>query len=156
MSGFLPESNHIRWLDSLKQSMESEATTMNFKTLIGLAIFFVTNCVLAQSVDFMAPKDGAVLSSPFKVIFAVSGMEVSPAGELKPNTGHHHLLINTDGIASGTVIPFDDAHQHFGKGQTETDLSLPPGKYKLTLQFANGAHQSYGSQLSKSIHVTVK
>jgi hypothetical protein len=45
---------------------------------------------------------------------------------------------------------------HFGKGQTETEVKLPPGKYKLTMQFANGAHQSYGAGLSKSINITVK
>jgi len=45
---------------------------------------------------------------------------------------------------------------HFGKGQTETDLTLVPGKYTLTLQFANGAHQSYGEPMSKKIEVTVK
>ena len=49
------------------------------------------------------------------------------------------------------MVPFDDNHMHFGKGQTQTELSLPAGKYKLTMQFANGAHQSYGTKLSKSI-----
>ncbi|NCX89533.1 MAG: DUF4399 domain-containing protein, partial [Betaproteobacteria bacterium] len=76
--------------------------------------------------------------------------------ELKPNTGHHHLLINADSLPSGTPIPFDDTHIHFGKGQTEAEVKLPPGKYKLTMQFANGAHQSYGPQLAKSINVIVK
>lgn len=130
---------------------------MNSKSfLLGSLLALSSYTVFAQSVNFLEPKDGTVVSSPFKVIFTVNGMEVIPAGELKTNTGHHHLLINTDSIPSGDVIPFDNTHIHFGKGQTETEVSLPSGKYKLTMQFANGAHQSYGPQLSKSIEVTVK
>nr|WP_255758305.1 DUF4399 domain-containing protein [Massilia sp. erpn] len=110
----------------------------------------------AQSVSFVEPADGATVSSPFKVKFAVSGMEVKPAGEMAANTGHHHLLINGESMKAGESIPFDDNHLHFGKGQTEAEVKLPPGKYKLTMQFANGAHQSYGAGLSKTISVTVK
>jgi hypothetical protein len=90
------------------------------------------------------------------VKFAVTGMDVKPAGDMSANTGHHHLLINGDSMKSGESIPFDETHMHFGKGQTETEVKLPPGKYKLTMQFANGAHQSYGAGLSKSINITVK
>ena len=128
---------------------------MNFKTILACCAF-VSQSAFAQSVDFVAPKNDAVVNSPFKVVFAVTGMAVAPAGEMKADTGHHHLLINGDSISSGTVIPFNDTHIHFGKGQTEAEVSLPPGKYKLTMQFANGAHQSYGPQLSKTINVTVK
>jgi len=110
----------------------------------------------AASVSFIEPADGAVLSSPFTVKFAVSGMEIKPAGDMTPNTGHHHLLINQDPIKAGEVIPADAQHLHFGKGQTETSLTLSPGKYRLTLQFGNGLHQSYGPELSKTINVTVK
>jgi Domain of unknown function (DUF4399) len=129
---------------------------MKFKLLLATACWVLSLGAVAQSVDFIEPKNGAVLSSPFKVVFAVSGMEVSPAGELKPNTGHHHLLINSQAMPQGEVIPFDDTHKHFGKGQTDTEVTLPPGHYKLTMQFANGAHQSYGAEMSKSIEVTVK
>ena len=124
--------------------------------LMGAMVLSASWACFAQSVDFVAPKDNAVVTSPFKVVFAVTGMQVVPAGELKPNTGHHHLLINADSLPSGTPIPFDDTHIHFGKGQTEAEVKLPPGKYKLTMQFANGAHQSYGPQLAKSINVIVK
>jgi hypothetical protein len=111
---------------------------------------------LAQSVSFVEPADGATVTSPFKVKFAVSGMEVKPAGDMTANTGHHHLLINAEPVKAGESVPFDATHLHFGKGQTETDVTLPPGVYTLTLQFANGAHQSYGPAGSKSIKVTVK
>lgn len=126
------------------------------KILAALAIALVAGSAAAQSVDFTEPKNGAVVSSPFKVKFAVTGMDVKPAGTMDSNTGHHHLLINGDSMKVGESIPFDETHMHFGKGQTETEVTLPPGTYKLTMQFANGAHQSYGPGLSKSITVTVK
>jgi len=126
------------------------------KILAGIAIALVAGAAAAQSVDFTEPKDGAVVSSPFKVKFAVTGMEVKPAGTMDNNTGHHHLIINGDSMKVGESVPFDETHLHFGKGQTETEVKLPPGTYKLTMQFANGAHQSYGPGLSKSITVTVK
>ena len=110
----------------------------------------------AQTVSFVEPADGATVSSPFKVKFAVSGMDVKPAGELVANTGHHHLLINAAPIKAGESVPFDDTHLHFGKGQTEAEVKLAPGVYNLTMQFANGAHQSYGPTLSNTIKVTVK
>jgi len=126
------------------------------KILAALAITLAAGAAAAQSVDFTEPKDGAVVSSPFKVKFAVTGMEVKPAGTMDNNTGHHHLIINGDSMKVGESVPFDETHLHFGKGQTETEVKLPPGTYKLTMQFANGAHQSYGPGLSKTITVTVK
>jgi hypothetical protein len=124
--------------------------------MLALAFGGISLGAAAQTVSFAEPADGATVSSPFKVKFAVSGMEVKPAGDMSANTGHHHLIINGDSIKAGESIPFDETHQHFGKGQTETEVKLPPGKYKLTMQFANGAHQSYGPAGSKSISVTVK
>jgi len=109
-----------------------------------------------QSVAFVEPVDGATVSSPFKVKFAVSGMDIKPAGDMTANTGHHHLLINAAPVKAGEVVPADETHIHFGKGQTETEVKLAPGTYKLSLQFANGLHQSYGPGMSKDITVTVK
>ena len=109
-----------------------------------------------QSVSFLEPADGATVTSPFKVKFAVKGMEVRPAGDMASNTGHHHLLINADNVKAGDVVPTDEHHLHFGKGQTDAEVKLAPGSYVLTMQFANGAHQSYGAPMSKSIKVTVK
>ncbi|MFM9437904.1 hypothetical protein ACFDR9_004996 [Janthinobacterium sp. CG_23.3] len=124
------------------------------------AATIVTACMaasaFAQSVSFTEPADGATVSSPFKVKFAVAGMDVKPAGEVAANSGHHHLLINKESIKAGDSVPFDDSHLHFGKGQTEADVKLAPGVYSLTMQFANGAHQSYGPALSNTIKVTVK
>ena len=122
---------------------------------VGALVAFCAHTALAQSVDFVEPKNGATVTSPFKVVFNVAGMAVAPAGDMTAKTGHHHLLINAESIPEGVVIPMDETHKHFGKGQTETEVNLPPGKYRLTMQFANGSHQSYGPKLEKSIEITV-
>lgn len=127
-----------------------------FPCILLLSLTFACQMVWSQSVDFVEPKNGAIVTSPFKVVFAVSGMSVAPAGDMTKDTGHHHLLINSMPIPEGTVVPADESHKHFGKGQTETEVTLPPGHYQLTMQFANGAHLSYGAKLSKTIEVTVK
>jgi hypothetical protein len=114
------------------------------------------SALAAESASLLEPVDGATVSSPFKVRFGVEGMRVAPAGEIMANSGHHHLLINLDALPKGEVVPSTDRSLHFGKGQTETDVTLPPGRYKLTTQFANGAHQSYGPAMSQTIAITVK
>ena len=107
-------------------------------------------------VFFISPKDGDVIKGAVEVQMGVEVMTVKPAGEVVAGTGHHHILIDTDAVTKGFVVPADDNHKHFGKGQTETTLKLAPGKHTLKLQFANGIHASYGKQLSTEISITVK
>jgi hypothetical protein len=110
-----------------------------------------------QKVFFANLKEGDVVKSPFKVQFGVEGMTVEPAGYVNSDKGHHHLLINLDAVTKAEAIPMNDSTRlHFGKGQTETELKLAPGKYKLTMQFADGFHQSYGPQMSASVNIEVK
>ncbi|VVD96355.1 ATPases of the AAA+ class [Pandoraea cepalis] len=127
---------------------------------VSLLVAGASATALAQSaqprVFFVAPTDGATVSNPVAVHFGVEGMAIKPAGDMTPNTGHHHLIIDGDPIPAGQVVPTDDTHLHFGKGQTETSVNLTPGDHKLTLQFANGAHQSYGPAMSQTIKVHVK
>ena len=127
------------------------------KYFLILALAFIS-CKQSPTseVFFVEPKDGAELASPFTVKFGVKNLLVEPAGEIKAGSGHHHLLINSDSTPSGESIPADQTHIHYGKAQTEAQISLEPGTYKLTMQFANGAHQSYGSELSKTISIIVK
>lgn len=109
-----------------------------------------------KAVYFIEPAHNAKVKSPFKVKFGLKGMTVKPAGTMDKDTGHHHLLINKMAISEGEVIPADEKHIHFGAGQTETDLTLEPGEYVLTMQFANGLHQSYGPNMSSAIKVIVE
>ena len=107
-------------------------------------------------VYFVSPADGATVTSPVKIQMGVDGMEVQPAGKMQDGSGHHHIVIDADSVAKGTLVPADDKHKHFGKGQTETDLQLSPGQHTLQLQFANGVHLSYGEQMSSKITITVE
>jgi len=110
----------------------------------------------APRVFFVNLKNGQTLSSKAKIQFGVEGMTVQPAGQVVTGTGHHHLIIDGDAVPSGQVVPADANHIHFGKGQTEVEIELKPGKHKLVLQFANGAHLSYGPELAAVVDVIVK
>jgi len=140
------------WLVSRRDAL-SALSTLSAVLFVGAPL---AHAQPAQSVSIVEPVNGATVTSPFKLRFAVSGMAVAPAGDMLANSGHHHLLIDVDPIAAGTPVPADDKHIHFGKGQTEVEVTLPPGTYKLTAQFANGAHQSYGPAMSQTIKVTVR
>jgi len=100
-----------------------------------------------------------------KVIFGVSGMGICPAGitasgQPIPNTGHHHLLVDVDKVPPlDQPLPADkpDTVKHFGKGQTEVDLELKPGKHTLQLVFADYGHYAHNPPVvSKKITITVK
>ena len=109
-------------------------------------------------VYFIAPQNGAKLHSPVTIKFGLKGMGIAPAGVKFDNTGHHHLLVDTDvsELKLDAPMPATDKIVHFGKGQTETTLTLTPGKHTLQLVFADYLHQSFDPPLtSKKITVTV-
>lgn len=116
----------------------------------------VKGSIVMPRVFFITPKAGDTISGEFTVKFGVEGMKIAPAGQIVPGTGHHHLIVDGGAIAKGEVIPTDDKHIHFGKGQTETKLKLAPGVHTLTLQFADGAHRSYGEPMSTTIQINVR
>jgi hypothetical protein len=110
-------------------------------------------------VYIIAPRDGATLHGPVTVRFGLKGMGIAPAGVKFDNTGHHHLLVDTDlgELKLDAPMPATDKILHFGKGQTETTLTLPPGKHTLELVFADYQHNSFDPPLhSKKITVTVE
>jgi len=109
-----------------------------------------------DGVYFVNLKDGDNVKSPFIIEMGVKGMEVEPAGKLNEGKGHHHLIIDGSFTEKGQMVAKDETHLHFGKGQTSDTLSLSPGTHTLTLQFANGLHQSYGQDWSNTISVTVE
>ena len=84
---------------------------------------------------------------------------VAPAGVKFDNTGHHHLLVDTDfsELKTDAPLPATDKILHFGKGQTETALPLTPGKHTLQLVFADYTHSMFDPPLhSQKITITVK
>ena len=95
----------------------------------------------AASAYIISPKDGETVSSPVTVRFGLSGIGVAPAGVERGHTGHHHLLINVQQLPDmDKPIPADDQHRHFGGGQTEVSLELPPGEHKLQLLLGDHFH----------------
>jgi len=135
--------------DSSHETMHHDTATANITPLPAVPA--------GAKVYFANLKEGMLMKSPFKVEFGVSGIKLDTAGPIVAGSGHHHLLIDAeDSLPAGTVVPKDDKHLHFGKAQKETEVTLPPGKHKLTLQYADGIHRSYGAQLAKTISITVK
>lgn len=127
--------------------------------LFGLFLFGLTTSVFADTtpkVFFSNLLDGGQVFSPFVVEMGIDGYAVEPAGAPKDGTGHHHIVVDGGFIKEGELIPADEKHLHFGKGQTSATVSLTPGEHKLTLQFADGLHRSYGEKLSATVNVVVK
>jgi hypothetical protein len=145
---------------------------MSVNLRVSLAAAFVVVTALAATIAaaqtpspagaavyFINLKDGDTVTSPFKVQFGLTGMGVAPAGSQTPNTGHHHLLIDTQLTPEQMKqpIPVDAQHRHFGGGQTEVALTLPAGQHTLQLVLADGAHVPHEPPVvSPLIKVTVK
>jgi hypothetical protein len=91
-------------------------------------------------VYFVYPQNGAHVPLTFVAKFGLEKMGVAPAGVDKANTGHHHLLIDTELPPLDEPIPSDENHLHFGAGQTEATVTLTPGKHKLQLLLGDGNH----------------
>lgn len=107
---------------------------------------------------FISPQDGAKLKSPVTVRFGLSGMGVAPAGVAREATGHHHLLVDVDTLPPMDLpIPNDAQHRHFGGGQTEVTLELPPGRHRLQLLLGDANHIPHDPPvLSEAITIEVE
>jgi Domain of unknown function (DUF4399) len=102
------------------------------------------------------PPDGYVTRGGFWVRMGLVGAGVAPAGIEKANTGHHHLLVDTELPPLDREVPNDRNHLHFGLGQTEARLELPPGRHTLQMLLADENHVPHQPPLySKRITVTV-
>ncbi len=127
--------------------------SIRFRGLVCSSVVFVAaaTAVLAQAqtpspagaaVYFINLKDGDTVTSPFKVQFGLSGMGIAPVGVQNERTGHHHLLIDTKLSDEELKRPIaaDAKHVHFGGGQTETTVTLPPGSHTLQLVLGDWSH----------------
>jgi hypothetical protein len=148
---------------------EYSMTSISRTALIGAgiaAMLIAAPVVRAQSpappgasVYFINLKDGDAVTSPFKVLFGLTGMGVAPAGVEKDKTGHHHLLIDAKLSAEEAKAPLamDAKHMHFGGGQTETTLTLPPGRHTLQMVLGDWSHVPFAPPIvSPVITVMVK
>jgi Domain of unknown function (DUF4399) len=157
----------------IQDFLERQAT---MKFLMGIAL---VSLALSQSAVFAGETpakagakvffdgltDGDTVKSPFVVKFGVEGMTVAPAGTEGEFSGHHHLLIDVPALGKGedgadefnNNIIKDEQHLHFGKGQTEAEVTLPPGKHTLQMVFGDKDHIPHNPVLAtKVITVTVQ
>lgn len=122
----------------------------------GFAQDFRTSSVAGTELYFIAPLDGAELKSPVLVQFGLRGMGVAPAGTEKAGTGHHHLLIDVPLPPLKENIIADENHIHFGGGQTETLIQLPPGRHTLQLLLGDQNHLPHNPPVfSKKITIFI-
>ena len=135
--------------------------------LVVLVSLMVFDCAVAAGrtpspkgaeVYIISPKDGAMVTSPVTVRFGLKGMGIAPAGVAFENSGHHHLLVDVDPPADLSQPIANNEHSlHFGKGQTETELKLTPGKHTLQLLLGDQLHVPHDPPvMSKKITITVK
>lgn len=111
------------------------------------------------TVYFVNLQDGDTVSSPVTVVFGLAGMGVAPSGTDKENTGHHHLLIDRPPLGEGDSgaeeldygLPADDNHMHFGGGQTQTTLDLPPGPHTLQLVLGDAGHVPHSPPVTSGV-----
>jgi hypothetical protein len=105
---------------------------------------------------FVDLKDGATIGPTTTIHFGLEGMGVAPAGVDKPNTGHFHLLIDTDLSAPDEPIPNNENNLHYGAGQTQATVTLAPGKHTLQLVMGDANHVPHSPPvISPVLHVTV-
>ena len=138
------------------------------RLLLALGVTLIATLAVAQErtapapnaeVYIISPQNGATVHGPITVRFGLKGMGVAPAGVKFENTGHHHVIVDTElsELKLDAPLPMTDKIVHFGKGQTETTLTLPPGKHTLELVFADYSHVSFDPPLhSKKITITVE
>lgn len=120
---------------------------------------FQSKSPAGAQVYFISPKNGDTVGQKFTVQFGLRGIGVAPAGVEKPSTGHHHLLIDTrlSGSALKESLPADKQHVHFGGGQTEAAVTLPPGRHTLQLVLGDHNHIPHDPPvMSDVITITVK
>jgi hypothetical protein len=135
---------------------------------ISMVLFILPPSILAgelispspenAEVYFIQPTDGQIVKGKFKISFGLKNMGVAPAGTDRKNTGHHHLLIDTEVLPDMTQpLPSTDKIKHFGGGQTETEITLSPGQHTLQLILGNHVHVPHSEPvISSKITITVK
>lgn len=152
----------MRFLSRIDKTLRRRAVSAAIASFVGLVLTLISttadSCDQGARAFFIKPLNHSTVKSPFQVIFGAEGVEVKavPAGRVPENMGHHDLLINEEPVAEGVAIPADRQHIHFEHGESRGEVSLPPGNYTLTLQFADGLEHSHGPDMSATIQVTVQ
>lgn len=134
-----------------------EATPRSAETAAAVSATARTPSPEGAVVTFVTPRDGETVTNPVQVKFRVDGMDVVPAGTSAPDSGHHHVLIDTPLPNLDLPVPADAQHVHFGDGSSSTELTLPPGEHTLQLLFADHLHIPHEPAVySRPITITVE
>ena len=108
-------------------------------------------------VFFITPVDGAVVSNPVVIDFGIEGMSVTKAGDNRPDSGHHHLLIDAELPDLTLPIPANANYVHFGDGSTSTEITLEPGQHTLRMLLGDHLHIPHDPPvISEPITITVE
>ena len=110
-----------------------------------------TSSPQGAAVYFVDVKNGSTLPPKSTIHFGLRNMGVAPAGLDRPNSGHHHLLIDTPMPAADRPIPNDFNHMHFGAGQTEAEIELTPGEHTLQLLLADKDHIPHNPPVASEV-----
>lgn len=132
-----------------------------FKPILTAALLAVSPLALSEadmpSAYIISPVDGATVDSPVVVVFGLKGFGVAPAGTVKEDTGHHHLIIDAPLPDLSQPIPANDNYRHFGGGQTQTSVDLAPGSHTLQILLGDHAHLPHKQPIySEVINITVR
>jgi hypothetical protein len=137
---------------------------MTRRAVLAAAAAVIPTAALAQSTApgdaylyIIWPNDGQRIKGAFWCRFGLRNMGIARAGDKTPNAGHHHLFVDlNEEIKAGDVIPSDKNHIHFGAGQSEARIELPPGRHTLQLVLGDAEHKIFNPPLvSRKITVTV-
>jgi len=140
---------------------------LHLTLLAAITTLFATTFAMAQDslvspspegaeVYIVSPADGATVGTEVTVVFGLKGMGIAPAGVNSEHTGHHHLLVDQEELPAPGV-PMGNPPLHFGKGQTETTITLEPGEHTLQLVLGNYLHVPHNPPVvSEKITITVK
>ncbi|HEV2555689.1 MAG TPA: DUF4399 domain-containing protein [Bosea sp. (in: a-proteobacteria)] len=144
-------------------------TPSRFAALLAASVLLAASPDLAQSgsgrqpapkgaeVYFHYPLDGLRVPERFTVRMGLKEMGLAPAGTEWANTGHHHLLINTEPGPPDQPIPADYNNIHLGNGQSEVVVTLPKGRHTLQLLLGDHNHVPHDPPvMSRKITVYVR
>ena len=133
------------------------AATLGLTLMTGPALAGDTPRPDNAQVYIIWPKDGRTIpGGKFWLRMGLKNFGVAPAGVEKANTGHHHVIIDAPLPSFNDEIPNDRNHLHFGGGQTEARIQLPPGRHTIQLLMGDHNHVPHDPPLySERITVIV-
>lgn len=136
---------------TVKGALITAAMALGLASAHTMALPDVATAPEGAKVYFISPQDGAVVTNPVNVVMGLQGMGVAPAGTMRDNTGHHHLIIDAPTPKAGEPVPSDGNHKHFGGGQTETSVTLEKGEHQLQLVLGDFIHRPHATPVASNV-----